>query len=80
VLEQHLLVLCVVVLGVLGDVAELARDTDPLGDLASPDGRELLDFVLQPLVASGVRMTSFTANTLLTEKRRRWRRRRGREW
>ena len=37
-LEQRLLVLGVVVLGVLGDVAELARLLDPLRDLA-PLGR-----------------------------------------
>ena len=37
-LEQRLLVLGVVVLGVLGDVAELARLLDPLRDLA-PFGR-----------------------------------------
>ena len=36
-LEQRLLVLGVVVLGVLGDVAELARLLDPLGDLAPLD-------------------------------------------
>ena len=43
VLEHGLLVLRVVVLGVLGDVAELAGDADPLGDLAASiaaeDGR-----------------------------------------
>ena len=37
-LEQRLLVLGVVVLGILGDVAELARLLDPLGDLASLRG------------------------------------------
>jgi hypothetical protein len=35
VLEQHLLVLRVVVLSVLGNIAELTRDPDPLGDLAA---------------------------------------------
>ena len=38
-LEHRLLVLGVVVLGVLGDVAELARLLDPLGDLAPALGR-----------------------------------------
>ena len=39
VLEQGLLVLGVVVLGVLADVAELARLTDALGYLFALDGR-----------------------------------------
>jgi hypothetical protein len=39
VLEHRLLVLRVVVLGVLGDVAELARDADALRDLAALLGR-----------------------------------------
>ena len=43
VLEQHLLVLRVVVLRVLRDVAELPRDADPLRDLAALCRRELLD-------------------------------------
>jgi hypothetical protein len=34
VLEQRLLVLGVVIFGVLGNVAELARDPDPVRDLA----------------------------------------------
>jgi hypothetical protein len=54
-----LLVLGVVVLGVLGDVAELARDRGSLRDLAALVGREVLDLLLQLLVALGVRMTSF---------------------
>ena len=45
-LEQRLLVLGVVVLGVLGDVAELARFLDALGDLAALGGREVLDLRL----------------------------------
>ena len=52
-LEQGLLVLGVVVLGVLHDVAELARLLDPLGDLAALDGGhvlELLAELLQPLL------------------------------
>src|SRR5262249_49384584 len=52
-LEQHLLVLRVVVLCVLGDVAELALDADPLRYLAALDGRELFDLVLELLVALG---------------------------
>ena len=46
-LEHRLLVLGVVVLGVLGDVAELARFLDALGDLAALDGGEVLDLILQ---------------------------------
>src|SRR4029079_5135073 len=46
VLEQHLLVLRVVVLGVLRDVPEFSGDADALSHLAAFDGRELLDLVL----------------------------------
>src|SRR5262245_64119598 len=52
-LEQHLVVLGVVVLGVLRDVAELASDTDPLCDFPPPVGREMFDLGLQPLVTLG---------------------------
>ena len=48
-LEHRLLVLRGVVLGVLGDVAELAGDLDPLGDLAPTLGREILDLALELL-------------------------------
>ncbi len=48
-LEHRLLVLGVVVLGVLGDVAELPRLLDPLGDLATLLGREQLELVLELL-------------------------------
>ena len=47
VLEHRLLVLRVVVLGVLGDVAELARGPDPLGDLAPPLGAQGVQFLLE---------------------------------
>src|SRR4029079_5290572 len=50
VLDQSLLVLRVVVLGVLGNVAELAGDTDALGDLPTLVGREVVDLLLQFLV------------------------------
>src|SRR4051794_19555642 len=53
VLEQRLLVLRVVVLGVLGDVAELACDADAVGDLATLVVREVLDLLLQLHVAFG---------------------------
>src|SRR6185312_15636937 len=53
VLEQRLLVLGVVVLGVLGDVAELAGDADAVGDLATLVVRQVLDLLLQLLVAFG---------------------------
>ena len=46
-LEQGLLVLRVVVLGVLGDVTELARLLDALGDLAPAHGRKLGDIGLE---------------------------------
>ena len=46
-LEHRLLVLGVVVLGVLRDVAELARFLDALGDLAALVVREVLDLGLQ---------------------------------
>src|SRR5581483_686614 len=51
VLEQSLLVLRVVVLCVLGDVAELARDADPLRDLATLVVGEVLDLRLELLVS-----------------------------
>src|SRR4029078_10913928 len=50
VLEQHLLVLCVVVFRVLRNVAELPCDSNPLGNLAALGRRELLDLLLEPLV------------------------------
>ena len=50
-LEQGLLVLGVVVLGVLADVAELARRSDALGHLFTLDGGEVVDLVLQLLEA-----------------------------
>ena len=50
-LEHRLLVLGVVVLGVLGDVAELARNADPLRDLAALFGLEVLDLLPELLVA-----------------------------
>src|SRR3954453_12102572 len=53
VLEQGLLVLRVVVLGVPGDVAELACDADAVGHLAALVVREILDLLLQLLVAFG---------------------------
>jgi hypothetical protein len=53
VLEHRLLVLRVVVLGVLGDVAELAGNPDPLRDLAALLGLQELDLPLELLVALG---------------------------
>jgi hypothetical protein len=53
VLEHRLLVLRVVVLGVLGDVAELARNADALGDLAALVGSQQLELLRQLLVALG---------------------------
>jgi hypothetical protein len=50
VLEQGLLVLGVVVLRVLGDVAEVPRDADAIRDLAALLGGEILDLFLQLLV------------------------------
>jgi len=65
--SRWLVVLRGVVLRVLHDVAELARDTDALRDVAAAYGRQLLDLCLELLEACGVRMTSFT--TLLLEPR-----------
>src|SRR5579875_1435024 len=50
-LEVGLVVLRRVVLGVLGDVAELARGADPLGHLAAAHRRQVLDLLLELLVA-----------------------------
>src|SRR5262249_7592867 len=50
-LEHHLLVLRVVVLGVLRDVAELARLLDALGHLATAGGLQLLKLFPEPLQA-----------------------------
>ena len=50
-LEHRLLVLGVVVLGVLGDVAELACLLDALGDLAAAVGAQDLELVLELLEA-----------------------------
>ncbi len=58
-LEHRLLVLRVVVLGVLGDVAELARLLDALGDLAALLGGQEVELRLELLESLGVRMTSF---------------------
>ena len=52
-LEMGLLVLRRVVLGVLGDVAELARLADAVRDLAALVDREVLDLLLELLVALG---------------------------
>ena len=41
VLEHRLLVLRVVVLGVLGDLAELTGDANAVGDLAAPVGAQV---------------------------------------
>src|SRR4029077_19507115 len=51
VLEQRLVVLGVVVLGVLCNVAELPRDADALRDLAALVVRQVLDLLLELLVA-----------------------------
>src|SRR5207253_9097920 len=51
VLEQRLFVLGVVVLGVLGNVAELARNPDSVRDLAPFVVREVLDLLLELLVS-----------------------------
>src|SRR5256884_6691609 len=50
-LEVGLVVLRGVVLRVLHDVAELARDADALRDLAAAHGRQFLDLSLELLVA-----------------------------
>src|SRR6476659_590835 len=48
-LEQRLFVLGVVVLGVLGDIAELARLLDPFRNLTPFGGRQELDFIFELL-------------------------------
>jgi hypothetical protein len=53
VLEHRLLVLRVVVLGVLGDVAELAGDADALGDVATTLAAEGVELGLERFVALG---------------------------
>jgi len=53
VLEHRLLVLRVVVLGVLGDLAELACDPDPVGDLPPTVGPQDLELQRQLLIALG---------------------------
>jgi hypothetical protein len=53
VLEHRLLVLRVVVLGVLGDVPELARRTDAVGDLPPPLGPQDVQLLLEGVVALG---------------------------
>src|SRR5215204_2950340 len=70
VLEHCLLVLRMVVLGVLADVAELARDADAVGDLPALVGREILDLVLQLLVTLGGEDHFLHVNGLLDPKKR----------
>ncbi len=70
VLEHRLLVLRVVVLGVLGDVAELARDADAIRHFPPLLGREVLDLVLQLLVALGGEDHFLHVNGLLDPKKR----------
>ena len=53
VLEHRLLVLCIVVLRVLGDVTELASLLDALGYLAALRGRKVLDLLLELRIALG---------------------------
>ncbi len=53
VLAHGLLVLRVVVLRVLGDVAELASRADPVGDLPAPVGPKRLQLLLEGLIALG---------------------------
>src|SRR5579864_3684856 len=50
---MRLLVLGCVVLRVLGDVAELARDADPVGDVPTPVHGQVFDLVLELLEALG---------------------------
>jgi hypothetical protein len=70
-LEQHLLVLGVVVLGVLRDVAELPGDPDPLRDLAAAGRREIFDLVLELLVALWCEDDFLHDRPLLMKKARR---------
>jgi len=80
-LDEGLLVLRVVVLRVLGDVPELARDPDALGDLTTLFGREVVDLLLQLLVTLFGEDDFLRRPTALLERNtRRTRRRRGPEW
>ena len=72
-LEHRLLVLRVVVLGVLGDVAELAGDPDPLGDLAALVAAQKVDLLLELLVPLGCEDDFLQIKVLLTPEI-------GREW
>ena len=69
-LEHRLLVLRVVVLRVLRDVAELARDADPLRDLAPLLGPQAVDLLLELLVAV-CRENDFLQNQGLLTRRKR---------
>jgi hypothetical protein len=53
VLQHRLLVLRVVVLRVLGDVAELARGADPLGDLAAAVAAQDIELLLEGVIPLG---------------------------
>src|SRR5436190_8664238 len=77
-LEQRLLVLGVVVLGVFGDVAELTRDPDTVGDLAALVVRQVLDLLLELLVPLWSE-DDVLHNLPFLKKMRRLTRRRGRE-
>ena len=80
VLEHHLLVLRVVVLGVLGDLAERAGGRDPLRDLPALLSAKALELALQLLVALGCE--DHILHQMPSETR--WRgprpRQNGREW
>jgi hypothetical protein len=69
VLEHRLLVLGVVVLGVLGDVTELAGDADPLGDVPASFAAQLVELSLERLVALGGE-NDFPQGSLLLRLRR----------
>src|SRR3954447_19494096 len=73
VVEHGLLVLGVVVLRVLGDVAELACDADALGDLAALLAPQKVDLLLEFLVALGCEDDFLQNKVLLTPEI-------GREW
>jgi hypothetical protein len=75
VLEHRLLVLRIVVLRVLGDIAELTGDADALGDMPAALDTERLELVLERLVALGGENDVPQGSLLNLRLRRGWPRR-----
>ena len=73
--QLGLLVLGVVVLGVFGDVTEIAGLADSFGYFTAPDGREVLDFLFELLqtIGGNFRLATHVYLPLLTSAARRGR-------